>query len=109
MDATSLIQNVFYVASMLGMIFLVWKSVQSPQERESQKAALLAQQVQSTVESVDRRFKDAQDSFNQLLLQSNNHIHTVDTKVENLTTLVVQIGKDMVELQTIIKERIPSK
>lgn len=109
MQITNLIQDVFYLASMLGMVFLVWKSVQGPQEKESQRAALLAQQVQIVAESVDRRFKDAQDSFQLLLLQSNNHIHTVDTKVEMLKTNVNDLSREIVKLQTIIEERIPNK
>ena len=101
--------NIMFGLGILGIIFSVFNYFRNPQIAEDKKASLLAQQVQWSTEAVDRRFKDMQESFQQLILQSNNHIHTVDTKVESLNTAVGAMGIEIAKLSTIIEERIPAK
>ena len=101
--------NIMFVMNLLGIMFLVYNSFKNPQVAGEKKDALLAQQVQWMVEASDRKFKEMQDSFQSLLLQSNNHIHTVDTKVENLSGTVSGLGNEITKLGTIIDERIPKK
>ena len=102
-------QNVTFVLGILGVIFTIYNYFKNPQTQEEKKAALLAQQVQWTIEGSERRFKDMQESFNGLLLQSNNHIHTVDTKVDVLTGKINDMAVIIEKLSTIIDERIPKK
>lgn len=101
--------NVTFALGFLGVIFGVYQYFKEPQIDSDKAAALLAQQVNSQNEAVAQRFKDIQDSFNGLLLQSNNHVHTLDTKVDGLTNTVSQMRSDIVRLGTIIEERIPKK
>lgn len=101
--------NIMFVIGILGTLFGVYHYFRNPQIDGDKKDALLAQQVQWMVEASDRKFKDMQESFQSLLLQSNNHIHTVDTKVENLAATISDMGKDITKLTTIIEERIPKK
>lgn len=100
--------NIVFTLGILGTIFTVFSYFRNPQIASEKKDALLAQQVNWTAEATDRRFKDMQESFQALLLQSNNHIHTVDTKVDQLGQVMVQMGKEIVKLSTIIDERIPA-
>lgn len=102
-------QNIMFILGLLGILFSVYHYFRNPQVASDKKDALLAQQVQWMVEASDRKFKEIQESFQSLLLQSNNHIHTVDTKVENLGGTVSGLGNKITELSTIIDERIPKK
>jgi len=88
---------------------MVYNHFRSPQISGDKKDALLAQQVQWQIEGTERRFKEIQDSFNGLLLQSNNHIHTVETKVDALSCSISDMAIEIAKLATIIEERIPKK
>jgi cytolysin (calcineurin-like family phosphatase) len=99
--------NIMFTLGILGIIFTIYNYFRNPQIAQDKKDALLDQQVQWTAESIDRRFKATQDNFQQLLLQSNNHIHTLDTKVDNLTTTIGTMSNEITRLATIIEERIP--
>ena len=102
--------NYILAVIALGSIaFSVWNKVRNPQINSERKDALLAQQVQWQIEGTEKRFKEMQDNFKELLLQSNNHIHTVDTKVESLQNIVVGLSTEVAKLSTIIEERIPKK
>jgi hypothetical protein len=101
--------NITFSLGIMAIIFSVYRYFKEPQVDGDKTAALLAQQVKSQNEAIAQRFNDVQESFKGLLLQSNNHIHTVQTQVENLGLAVVSMGKDIVKLSTIIEERIPKK
>lgn len=112
--------NIMFAIGLVGVIFTVYLYFRNPQIRtekimikekiETEKSdALMSQKLQWYKDASDVRFKEMQESFQSLLLQSNNHIHTVDTKVEVLTTCITEMGKDIVRLATIIEERIPRK
>lgn len=112
--------NVLFVIVVLSTAFNMYQGLRKPQESEEKKSALLAQQVKFAADAVaqrfidlsqatETRFKNVQDSFNQLLLQSNNHIHTVDTKVDTLNGNVSDLSIKVATLTTIIDERIPKK
>lgn len=101
--------NIMFALGIIGMIFTVFSYFKNPQIDQDKRDALLAQQVNWQNESVERRFKDMQESFQGLLLQSNNHIHTVDTKVETLSGNVTKMSNEITKLATIIEERIPKK
>lgn len=94
---------------VMGTVFAVYLYFRNPQVESDRREALLNQQTTTFMASTADRFKEMQESFNSLLLQSGNHIHTVDTKVEALTATVGMMGKDVVRLSTIIEERIPKK
>jgi hypothetical protein len=97
---------IILIATAVFGVFLYFKN---PQIDTEKKDAILAQQVQWEKDLTERRFKDMNEEFQVLVAQSQNHIHTIDTKVENLTNVVTQMGKDIVCLRTIIEERIPHK
>lgn len=109
MIGTDDIGLVMGIVGLIGVIFTIYKYFRDPQVSSDKKDALLAQQVQWSAEATERRFKEINESFQGLLLQSNNHIHTVDTKVEALHEVITNMGKEIVRLGTIIEERIPKK
>lgn len=101
--------NITFVIGLAALAFSIWGKIREPQTDSEKRDALFAQQMQYSMDSTDRRFKEMQESFNSLLLQSNNHIHTVDTKVETLNTTVTSMENKITRLTTIIDERIPKK
>lgn len=101
--------NIVFAIGVLGTIFTVYKSIYDPQAKSEKTDALIEQRMKFFIESTEKRFKDMQDNFNQLLLQSDNHIHTVDTKVDKVHEIMGMMGKEITRLGTIIEERIPKK
>lgn len=101
--------NIVFAVGLLGTIFTVYKSIYDPQAKSDKTDALIEQRMKFFIESTEKRFKDMQDNFNQLLLQSNNHIRTVDTKVDKVHEIMGMMGKEITRLGTIIEERIPKK
>jgi len=101
--------NVTFIIGLLGIMFGVYNYFRNPQIKSEKTDALMEQRVSWMVDISDRRFKDMQDNFKELLLQSNNHIHTVDTKVDALQGIIIGMGQEIIKLGTIIEERIPKK
>lgn len=102
-------QNITFGLGLLGIIFTVYHYFKNPQIKGDKVDALFSQQIKFLQESNDRRFCDMQKEIKEVLAVSQNHIHTVDTKVDSLTGVVFQLSKDVVRLGTIIEERIPKK
>lgn len=105
---------------LLGILFGVFHYFRNPQIDSEKREALMKQKMDWQTEGNDRRFKEIidmsdrqfknmQENFKDLLLQSNNHVHTVDTKVDALQGIVIGMGQEIVKLGTIIEERFPKK
>jgi len=97
------------ILGVIGILFAVYSYFRNPQVDGDKRDALLAQQIKFFIEGTERRFKEVQESFNSLLLQSNNHIRTVDTKVDGLGTDMNLMRNEITRLATIIEERMPKK
>lgn len=112
------LSNIAFVLGLLGMIFTVFNYFKDPQTELDKrqavdqtqvdgKAALLAQQVQYDKESTERRFSEMGSRIENAMTLAQNHIHTVDTKVEVLNGSVNGMAREVVRLSTIIEERMP--
>ncbi len=101
--------NIVFILGLLGVLFSVFNYFRNPQIQSDKVDALMEQQMKWFTEATEKRFNSMQQNFDSLLLQSNNHIHTVDTKVDKLHGIVEQTSKEVVKLGTIIEERIPRK
>lgn len=77
------------------------------------KASLLAQQLQWKTEGDEKRFAEMKASLDCSNALAQNHIHTIDTKIEiiqkEMGEMKVNILGELVRLSTIIDERIPKK
>jgi SMC interacting uncharacterized protein involved in chromosome segregation len=73
------------------------------------KAELLAQQVQWEKEANEKRFCDMHILLKDAMSLAENHVHTVDTKVDKLCENVNNMGIEIAKLATTISERIPRK
>lgn len=108
------------VLSILGIVFSVYLYFRNPQitlERrqavdevsQRAKAAGFSQEMQWQKEANERRFAEMQITIKDSMTLAQNHIHTVETKVEGLQKTVEQMGKDIIRLSTTIEERIPKR
>ena len=79
------------------------------QKEAEGKAGLLAQQVQWEKEANEKKFVEFGVRLDNALTLAQNHIHSVDVKVDNLLIEVNIMGNKITELSTIINERIPKK
>ncbi len=109
MESLLTTSNILFVIGLLGVLFSIFKYFEDPKVTMEKTDALMKQQMDFFISSTEKRFQTMQESFNQLLLQSNNHIHTVDTKVDKVYASVSKMGESIAVLATIIEERIPKK
>ncbi|MCK9370755.1 hypothetical protein M0R04_12670 [Candidatus Dojkabacteria bacterium] len=128
--------NILFTLTILGVIFSIYRSYRTPQEeldkkmavgdaisekelstkatilaqKEAEgKAGLLAQQVQWEKEANEKKFTEFGIRLDASLALAQNHIHTVDVKVDNLTIEVSSLKNEIIKLSTIMSERLPKK
>ncbi len=122
MEQLLTVTNITFALGVFGIVFTIYNYFKTPQEemdkrqtvseKEIQgKAEILAQQLQWEKEANERRFKELTDGLNASRSLAENHIHTVDTKVDGLKDLVnsmnINITKEIAVLSTTIAERMP--
>lgn len=73
------------------------------------KALVLAEQVKNKDVENERRFNEMVVRLDTAMATAQNHIHTVDVKVDKLIESVNSMSNKITELSTIISERIPRK
>ena len=83
-------------------------SVLAQKEMES-KATLLAQQVQWEREANDKKFVELSMRISESITMAQNHLHTVDVKIDGLLQMIGSLNVEITKLSTIIHERIPRK
>ena len=125
--------NILFIITILSVIFGIFSYFHVPQEALAKKQAItderinnnatllsqqeidnkadvLAKQVQWEKEANERRFKEMSETMKSTLALAQNHIHTVDTKVDNLAAAVnsmnLNITEKISELSTTVKLRI---
>ena len=124
--------NIMFSLGILGVIFTVFNYFKNPQEDIEKKQALtekdlsskatilaqkeletkalvLAEQVKNKDIENERRFNEMGIRLDTAMTTAQNHIHTVDTKVDRLIESVGILTNKITELSTIINERIPKK
>ncbi len=103
--------NITFVLGVLGIMFSVFLYFKTPQTESEKKDALLAQQVQWEKESNEKRFSELSIRITESMTLAQNHIHTVDTKVDSLISSVnamnLEVSKAITRLETTIHERFP--
>lgn len=73
------------------------------------KALVLVEQVKSKNEENERRFGDMGIRLDAAMTTAQNHIHSIDIKVDKLIETQNSMCNKITELTTIINERIPKK
>ena len=76
--------NITFVLGILAIIFSVYSYFRNPQIKSEKTDALLNQRVQWEKESTDKKFADFGLRLDNSMSMAQNHIHTVDVKVDGL-------------------------
>lgn len=87
--------NVMFVVGILGVIFGVYKYFRDPQIKADKHESLLALQ-----------FSQLREEFANL---RDNHLHTIETKIDLINTKSNNLALQVEHLSTIIEERIPAR
>jgi hypothetical protein len=112
--------NITFVLGLLAILFTIYNYFKNPQidlekkqalgqSEVDNKASLLAQQVEWEKQANEKKFTEFGLRLDASLLLAQNHIHTVDTKVDGLISTVGTMSNEITRLGTIIDERIPKK
>lgn len=101
--------NIMFAIGIISLLFTIWQKVQGPQVKADKTDALIEQRLKFQKESYDEKFKDMGVRLDQAFTLAQNHIHTVDTKVDTLDCSIRDMGLKIEKLSTIIEERIPKK
>jgi len=101
--------NIMFALGLLGVLFSVYHYFRNPQIKADKTDALLAQKIQWDKEGNERRFAEIQDNIKDAFSLAQNHTHSVELKVDELTKDVKILSGKIIELATIISERIPKK
>lgn len=120
MESLLTTSNITFTLGILAIIFSVYNYFHKPQEELEKnqsvsqkevegKALLLAQQVQWEKEANKKKFNEFGLRLDGAMAMAQNHIHTVDIKVDTLIGTVAAMSNEITRLSTIIDERIPKK
>ena len=124
--------NITFLIGILGTLFGVYHYFKNPQtalektqavneerdkgkstilaQKETEaKATLLAQQVQWEKEANEKKFIELGERINNAFTLAQNHIHTIDTKVDTMVSSVNSLNIKIAQLTTIVEERLPKK
>ena len=124
MNAQLIIQITIGILVILGYVFFIYNYFRNPQENLDKKQALdkeesagrdklFEQRMQWEKESNEKRFTELGVRLTDSMTLAQNHIHTVDMKVDGLigsvNTMNLQLTNEITKLRTIIEERFPKK
>jgi hypothetical protein len=84
--------------TLIGIIIAVYKSIHKPDEDADKRIALLKDQLISERKTTDMAIQTTQ-----------NCLHSLEKEVAGHRTEVVNMGKELVRLATIIEERLPKQ
>jgi len=131
MDILFTPSNIMFVLGFLGVIFTIYHYFKNPQIKMEKEQAvfkkktedkddilelksenkdnILALKVEWEKEANHTKFNEMGIRIDAVLKTAQNHIHTIDTKVESLGLDVKIMSNEITKLTTIIHERIPKK
>lgn len=99
--------NVMFVIGLIGIGFTVFKSIFDPQKKSETNDLLMDQKADFLRSEYDKKFISIDDRLNELAKNNQNHLHTLETKLDALTKLVVDNGKDLVRIETTMNIKLP--
>jgi len=122
--------TVTFVLGLIGLGITAYKSINNPQvkldktqalneERDKSKATVLAQketeskaqllaeQVKWEKKANGERFAEVNKQITNLIAVNQNHLHTLEMKIDAMGGRMGTVESSIIKLQTIIEERIP--
>ena len=83
------------IGTIFGIVFGISRRITKPQAESARNESLFALQLQTMQAD--------------LVNMRDNHIHTLDVKLDQTNVIVTQLSKDIVRLTTVLEERLPRK
>ena len=110
----------FAICGVIGIAFSAYQHFKNPQIKIDKKQALSEQESHATDTLFEKQlewekianakqFALLDTRVDKAFTLAQNHIHTVDKKVDTLIGTVNTMGNEITKLSTIIDERIPKK
>lgn len=101
--------NILFVIGLGGIIFTLFKAFYDPQKKSETNDLLMDQKTKFLKEEYDKKFALIQADISTLTVQNKNHLHTLDVKLDTISSSVGDLRNSVVKLETIVEERIPKK
>lgn len=95
MNIIAFMETIVSLLTIFGIVFAVFNYFKNPQVSSEKQDALMGQSI-----------TQLQTDLTNL---RDNHVHTLDTKIDQTIVTVSQMGIEIAKLSTIIDERIPKK
>lgn len=95
MESFLTLSNILGVISIVGVIFAIYKSYRDPQAKSETIDSLLTLRM----DNIEKSLTNLKD----------NHLHTLETKLDSTNGAVKDLLVEVTKLGTIISERIPRK
>lgn len=95
MIGIGMLNFILAIIAILSVVFTIWNTVKNPQVASDKNDALMNQ----SIAQLQRDLTNLRD----------NHLHTLDTKIDSTISSVNTISIEVAKLGTIINERIPLK
>lgn len=95
-------ENIMFVLGLIGIGYTVFRSIYGQQMKGETADLLINQRANFLRDEYEKKFLDIQSKFDELSKVNQNHLHTIENKLDSLSALVVQQGKEIVRLQTTI-------
>jgi len=98
MTLKEILPLIISVFTLLGFLFAAYKFFRDPDIKADKSIDLLKEKLKSA------------EALNMETIKTmQNCLHTLTSKVEKLDTTIIDQGKELTKLSTIIEERIPKK
>lgn len=87
--------NIMFIIGLIGVIITVYNTVRNPQVTSEKNDSLM----ELSIAQLGKDLANLRD----------NHVHSLDIKLDETNKVVTQISIQVAKLATIIEERIPKK
>ena len=98
MTTPEIIEFIISICTLLGFIFVVYRTVRDPDITADKSISLLKDQI-----SYERKITDKSLEIQQ------NHLHSLEGEVSLQREEIIKLREEVIKLGTIIEERLPQK
>lgn len=106
-------QTITLGISLFALVFGIYHFFREPQIKSDKIDALMKQHIEFLSQTFTEKFKNSDEKVmnigKDLVNLRDNHVHTLETKVDQTNQNVNNLSLEVTRLSTIISERIPKK
>lgn len=98
--------NILFIIAIITFVSKIVFDVKNPQNKSELNDALFTQALETLRKDMELNFTKMEKTISNL---KDNHLHTLDTKIEANKNYINDLSRSVTKLATIIDERIPRK